>query len=75
MGISTIQTSGAHQKSARSSLELAREVLLIEAREVEALAQRLDDSFTRAVALILQCRGRVVVSGMGKSGHLTGHAA
>ena len=70
MGISTIQTSGAHQKSARSSLELAREVLLIEAREVEALAQRLDDSFTRAVALILQCRGRVVVSGMGKSGHI-----
>ena len=70
MGISTIQTSGAHQKSARSSLELAREVLLIEAREVDALAQRLDDSFTRAVALILQCRGRVVVSGMGKSGHI-----
>ncbi|HEX5538424.1 MAG TPA: KpsF/GutQ family sugar-phosphate isomerase [Methylophilaceae bacterium] len=70
MGISTSQKSGARQSCAKSPLELAREVLLIEAREVEALAQRLDDSFTRAVALILQCRGRVVVSGMGKSGHI-----
>ena len=54
----------------KTPLDLAREVLLIEAREVEALAHRLDDSFTRAVELILQCRGRVVVSGMGKSGHI-----
>lgn len=48
----------------------AREVLLIEAREVEALAGRLDNSFRRAVELILQCQGRVVVSGIGKSGHI-----
>ena len=51
-------------------LELAREVMLIEARAIEALAHRLDESFSRAIALILQCRGRVVVSGMGKSGHV-----
>jgi arabinose-5-phosphate isomerase len=51
-------------------LDLAREVLRIEAREVEALATRLDEQFVRAVALILQCKGRVVVSGMGKSGHV-----
>jgi arabinose-5-phosphate isomerase len=43
---------------------------LTEARAVEALAQRLDDSFPQAVNLILQCSGRVVVSGMGKSGHI-----
>lgn len=49
-------------------LDLARAVLRIEAREVEALASRLDDTFLRALDLILQCRGRVVVSGMGKSG-------
>ena len=66
MGISKLQKSSL----AKTPLDLAREVLLIEAREVEALAQRLDDSFTRAVELILQCRGRVVVSGMGKSGHI-----
>jgi arabinose-5-phosphate isomerase len=66
MGISKLQRSSLP----KTSLDLAREVLMIEAREVEALAQRLDDSFTRAVELILQCRGRVVVSGMGKSGHI-----
>lgn len=66
MGISKLQKSSLP----KTPLDLAREVLLIEAREVEALAQRLDDSFTRAVALILQCHGRVVVSGMGKSGHI-----
>ena len=49
---------------------MAREVLRIEAREVEALAERLDNAFQRAVDCILQCRGRVVVSGMGKSGHV-----
>ena len=51
-------------------LELARRVLTIEARAVEALRDRLDDSFTRAVQLILHSSGRVVVSGMGKSGHI-----
>ena len=51
-------------------LDLARAVLRIEAREVEALASRLDESFLRALELILQCDGRVVVSGMGKSGHI-----
>jgi arabinose-5-phosphate isomerase len=70
MGIPNSQkTSGARQGSMQA-LELAREVLQIEARAVEALAQRLDASFNRAVELILQCRGRVVVSGMGKSGHI-----
>jgi len=55
---------------ATRALDLAREVLRIEAREVEALAVRLDDCFTHAVALMLECVGRVVVSGMGKSGHV-----
>ena len=45
-------------------------MLTIEAREIEALAKRLDTSFDAAVQLILQCKGRVVVSGMGKSGHV-----
>jgi arabinose-5-phosphate isomerase len=70
MEMAKSQKPGARQNYAKLPLELAREVLLIEAREVEALARRLDDSFTHAVALILQCRGRVVVSGMGKSGHI-----
>ncbi len=66
MGISKLKTSN----SATAPLQLAREVLSIEAREVQALAERLDESFVNAVELILQCRGRVVVTGIGKSGHI-----
>ncbi|HYP67452.1 MAG TPA: KpsF/GutQ family sugar-phosphate isomerase [Thiobacillaceae bacterium] len=56
----------------QQTLELARQVLITEAEAVRALAGRLDQNFYRAVELILACRGRVVVSGMGKSGHI-GH--
>lgn len=52
------------------ALELAREVLNIEAAAVSALAVRLDESFSQALDLILSCHGRVIVSGMGKSGHI-----
>ena len=52
------------------ALDLAREVLNIEADAVSALAQRLDDNFLHALNLILSCHGRVIVSGMGKSGHI-----
>lgn len=51
-------------------IELGREVLRIEANAVLGLVDRLDSSFVTAVRLILDCRGRVVVSGMGKSGHI-----
>ena len=51
-------------------LERAREVLRIEADAVAALADRIDARFADACRLILACRGRVVVSGMGKSGHV-----
>jgi arabinose-5-phosphate isomerase len=52
------------------ALELARDVLQIEANAVQALSSRLDAAFERAVALLLGCAGRVVVSGIGKSGHI-----
>jgi arabinose-5-phosphate isomerase len=48
----------------------ARHVLEIEGAAVLALRERIDESFARACELILACRGRVVVSGMGKSGHI-----
>jgi arabinose-5-phosphate isomerase len=47
---------------------LARSVLRTEAAAVAALADRLDERFTRAVQLLLDCTGRVIVTGMGKSG-------
>jgi arabinose-5-phosphate isomerase len=53
-----------------SALELARRVLAIEADAVRALAARLDERFLAAVSLILACKGRVIVSGIGKSGHI-----
>lgn len=50
------------------SLETARRVLRIEAEALTALQQRLDASFERAVELLFACKGRAVVTGMGKSG-------
>lgn len=48
--------------------EAARKVLRIEAEAVTALEARIDDDFVRAVEMILACSGRVVITGMGKSG-------
>ena len=50
------------------SLETARKVLEIEAKTLNDLIARLDEKFMRAVDLLISCRGRVVVAGMGKSG-------
>ena len=48
----------------------AREVVAIEARAIGDLSPRIDAAFVHACELMLQCPGRVVVSGMGKSGHV-----
>ncbi|HTQ75766.1 MAG TPA: KpsF/GutQ family sugar-phosphate isomerase [Burkholderiales bacterium] len=56
--------------AATHALDLARNVLAIEADAVKALAARLDERFLDAVGFILACRGRVVVTGVGKSGHI-----
>jgi arabinose-5-phosphate isomerase len=50
------------------SLETARRVLKIEAQAIQDVLARLDDTFEKAVDLLFHCRGRVVVTGMGKSG-------
>jgi arabinose-5-phosphate isomerase len=51
-----------------SSIEIAKNVLKIEAEAVAALADKLDAGFEKAVEIIYSCKGRVVVTGMGKSG-------
>ena len=56
--------------AAPRALDLAREVLGIEAAAVQSLVTRIDESFLRALDVILRCEGRVIVSGMGKSGHI-----
>lgn len=55
-------------RRARPALEVARQVLEIEAAAIAGLIGQLDQSFERAVDLLLGCRGRVVCTGMGKSG-------
>ena len=50
--------------------EVARRTIRMEAQAVDLLEQRIGDDFTLACELILQCSGRVVVTGMGKSGHI-----
>ena len=71
----TLLQSGRFHAPKAGTLELARSVLMIEAQEITALANRLDANFDAAVHLILQCQGRIVVSGMGKSGHIGGKIA
>ncbi len=56
-------------------LEMARRTLEIEAAAVSRVREHLDGGFPRAVAMLLECTGRVVVSGMGKSGHIGGKIA
>lgn len=56
--------------SAQGALDSARRTLAVEAQAITDVQARLDDSFTRAVAALLSCRGRVVVSGLGKTGHI-----
>ena len=59
-------TTGGH----KHALDLAREVLRTEAEAVAQLVQRVDAGFARALDLLLACTGRVVVVGIGKSGHI-----
>lgn len=56
----------------QSFLRTARQVVTDEARALDVLAESLDENFTDAVQTILQAKGRIIVSGIGKSGHI-GH--
>jgi arabinose-5-phosphate isomerase len=56
--------------ASETTLQQARETLAIEALALTAMAERLDERFVQAAQCILTCQGRVVVTGMGKSGHV-----
>lgn len=66
---STVKQSAVKQSAVKQS---ALKVLEIEQRAIEQLAQYIDDAFVQACQLILTCKGKVIVCGMGKSGHI-GH--
>lgn len=59
-----------HISASSHALDLARKVLRIETQALQALEQRIDDTFLLALDIILSSEGRVIVSGMGKSGHI-----
>jgi arabinose-5-phosphate isomerase len=63
------------QLSTDQVIALGKRVLDIESRAVATLSTRLDSSFADALAVLLACRGRVVVSGIGKSGHVANKIA
>jgi arabinose-5-phosphate isomerase len=70
MNVPLSRPVAAPDVDAGRALALARDVLATEAAAITALSSRLGGPFVAAVALIRQCRGRVVVSGIGKSGHI-----
>jgi arabinose-5-phosphate isomerase len=55
--------------------QLGREVIATELAEITALESRIDESFSMACELLLSCKGRIVITGMGKSGHIGGKIA
>lgn len=63
------------QLKALAFCQLGREVLRLEAEAILRLVERLDERFSEACRLMLTCHGRVVVTGMGKSGHIGGKIA
>jgi arabinose-5-phosphate isomerase len=65
-----IRAAQKPQVESKKPLEIARRVLTIEADALRGLIERIDQSFADAVELIAARKGRVVVSGMGKSGHI-----
>ena len=67
----TVAPMAADQASAhKSDIEEAQRLLLEEARVLENLANNLDASFSQAVDILLNAKGRVIITGMGKSGHI-----
>lgn len=56
-------------------IKVAIEVINLEAQAVNELVPKIDENFVRACQLIAACQGRVVVTGMGKSGHIAGKIA
>jgi len=66
----TVAKKKAVAPAGATALELAREVLEIEAAAITGLIARLDQNFQRAVDIIMNSHGRVTVSGIGKSGHI-----
>ncbi|NUM36599.1 MAG: KpsF/GutQ family sugar-phosphate isomerase [Candidatus Brocadiae bacterium] len=65
-----IQNTSQSQEDTVSLVGIAKKVLAEESLALSSLCHRLDDGFEKACQIILQCKGRVIITGMGKSGHI-----
>lgn len=63
------------KKDSTDFIALANAVIDAEVEAIQSLKARLDDEFNKACEIILACKGRVIVSGMGKSGHISNKIA
>jgi len=61
--------------SAHDFKKLGLDVINTELAEIQALQSRIDETFVQACQLLLNCKGRIVITGMGKSGHIGGKIA
>ncbi len=64
------EIGGSEISFVAADLTTARQLLLLEAEAVRKLAEQLDDSFSAAISLLANAKGRIIVTGMGKSGHV-----
>ena len=64
-----------HNNNNNAFIHSAKSVINAEVGAIQTLSNRLDDSFTQACQTILNCSGRVVITGMGKSGHISNKIA
>lgn len=62
------KVQGKNMSNNRAAIQRAKEVLKIEAQSILSLVDKINGNFTRAVNLIFQCKGRVIITGIGKSG-------
>ncbi|UCE88774.1 MAG: KpsF/GutQ family sugar-phosphate isomerase [Pseudomonadota bacterium] len=69
-GLTRPRDTARRQLHADKVIDLARAVLDNEADAIRALGARLDEHFARACQFLLDCEGRIIVTGMGKSGHV-----
>jgi len=67
--------SSKQDYSAYDFKKLGLEVINTELVEIQAMQSRIDETFEQACQLLLNCKGRIVITGMGKSGHIGGKIA
>src|SRR3546814_12732714 len=68
--VTGVQTCALPILAATATIESAHRTFRSEITALQALDARLDESFDHAVAMILECQGRIVATGIGKSGHI-----